>query len=140
MKNKQRVLILCTGNSARSQMAEGLLRVIGGGRFDVESAGVEPSIVRPEAIKAMKEIRVDISGHRSKSVSEFAGQHFDHIITVCDNANQTCPAFPGNANRLHHSFEDPPAAGVVDDEESLKIFRRVRDQIKEFLTKFVQEN
>lgn len=121
-------------------MAEGLLRVIGGDRFEVESAGVEPGCVRPEAVEAMYEIQIDISGHRSKSVVEFAGQYFDHIITVCDNANKTCPAFPGKGKRLHHSFEDPPAAGVLEYSESIKIFRRVRDQIKEFLIQFAQEN
>ena len=109
MNDKKRVLILCTGNSARSQMAEGLLRHDAGERFDVESAGTKPSFVRPEAIAAMKELGIDISGHRSKSVEEFDGQHFDYVITVCDNARETCPVFFGAAKRLHHSFEDPAA-------------------------------
>jgi arsenate reductase len=91
MPEKRRVLILCTGNSARSQMAEGLLRHDGGDRFEVESAGVNPSRVRPEAIEAMREIGIDISGHRSKSAEEFVGQDFDYIITACDNAKETCP-------------------------------------------------
>jgi arsenate reductase len=95
MKDKKRVLILCTGNSARSQMAEGLLRHDAGDEFEVESAGVEPSHVRPQAIEAMREIGIDISGHRSKSVAEFSGQEFDYVITVCDNANERCPVFPG---------------------------------------------
>lgn len=95
INDKKKVLILCTGNSARSQMAEGLLRHDGGDKFYVESAGVEPSSVRPEAIKAMKEIGIDISTHRSKSAAEFVGQPFDFIITVCDNAKETCPFFPG---------------------------------------------
>src|SRR5215475_15223633 len=92
---KKRVLILCTGNSARSQMAEGILRNDGSVTFEVYSAGVKASAVRPEAIQAMREIGIDISGHRSKSVDEFAGQEFDYVITVCDNANESCPVFPG---------------------------------------------
>src|ERR1041385_7696158 len=107
--DKKRVLILCTGNSARSQMAEGILRDLAGDRFDVESAGIEPSHVRPEAIEAMREIGIDISSHRSKSVDEFVDQQFDYIITVCDNAKETCPVFPGNAKRIHWSFDDPAA-------------------------------
>src|SRR6202522_1232650 len=93
MADKKRVLILCTGNSARSQMAEGLLRHDAGDRFDVESAGTKPTSVRPEAIAVMNELRIDISGHRSKNVDEFAGQKFDYVITVCDNARETCPVF-----------------------------------------------
>ncbi len=101
MNDKKRVLILCTGNSARSQMAEGLLRHDSGDKFEVMSAGIEPSVVRPEAIAAMKEIDIDITDHRSKSADEFVGQNFDYIITVCDNAKETCPVFPGNATRIH---------------------------------------
>src|SRR4030095_16533092 len=101
MSEKQRVLILCTGNSARSQMAEGLLREMSGDRYDVASAGVAPSHVRREAIAAMKEIEIDISSHRSKSVDEFVGQEFDFVITVCDNANEQCPVFPGKTKRIH---------------------------------------
>jgi len=133
MNNPKRVLILCTGNSARSQMAEGLLRQDGGEAFEVESAGVKPSNVRPEAIQAMREIGIDISGHRSKSVEEFAGQAFDYAITVCDNAKETCPIFPGKTTRIHQSFEDPPAPGTRDADETLAIFRRVRDEIREWL-------
>lgn len=107
MKERWRVLILCTGNSARSQMAEGLLRHDGGDQFEVESAGVSPGSVRPEAIEVMGEIGIDITGHRSKSVEEFIGQRFDYLITVCDNARETCPVFPGDAERIHQSFEDP---------------------------------
>jgi len=136
MENKKRVLILCTGNSARSQMAEGLLRELGEGKFDVESAGVAPSSVRPEAVEAMREIGIDISGHRSKSADEFVRQQFDYIITVCDNAKETCPVFPGQATRIHQSFEDPPPATVGDYESRLKIFRRVRDEIREWLKEF----
>ena len=140
MNDKKRVLILCTGNSARSQMAEGLLKHDGGDKFKVESAGVEPSSVRPEAIEAMKELGIDISGHRSKAADEFVGQPFDYIITVCDNAKETCPFFPGNATRIHQSFGDPPASGVGDDESRRAIFRRVRDEIRDWLAKFVAQN
>src|SRR6478672_11734668 len=105
---KKQVLILCTGNSARSQMAEGLLRHDAGNAFDVESAGTNPSTVRPEAIEAMREIGIDISGHRSKHVDEFDGQRFDYVITVCDHAKESCPIFTGTVKRLHHSFDDPP--------------------------------
>lgn len=111
MSEKKRVLILCTGNSARSQMAEGLLRHDAGDRFEVESAGTKASSVRPEAIAAMREIGIDISAQRSKNVEEFAGQTFDHVLTVCDHARETCPVFFGKAERLHRSFEDPPAPG-----------------------------
>lgn len=136
MRDKQRVLILCTGNSARSQMAEGILRHIAGDRFEVESAGVAPSLVRSEAVEAMNEIGIDISAHRSKSVDEFIGTDFDYIITVCDNAKMSCPAFPGNAARIHWSFDDP-AAVKGSDEERLSAFRTVRNQIKERLENFV---
>src|SRR4028119_34437 len=129
MENKKRVLILCTGNSARSQMAEGLLRHDGGGRFEVFSAGVEPSRVRPHAVEAMREVGIDISGHRSKSVDEFAGQEFDYVITVCDNANERCPVFPGRAERVHWGFDDP-AAAEDGEAERLAVFRRVRDEIR----------
>jgi arsenate reductase (thioredoxin) len=137
---RKRVLILCTGNSARSQMAEGTLRNIAGGAFEVESAGVEPSSVRPEAIEAMEEIGIDISKHRSKSVDEFIGKDFDFIITVCDNAEETCPVFPGKAVRIHHNFEDPPAAGATDTATALAKFREVRDEILEYLKQFAREN
>ncbi len=137
MENKKRVLILCTGNSARSQMAEGLLREMGGENYAVESAGVAPSSVRPEAVEAMREIGIDISGHRSKSADEFTEQQFDYIITVCDNAKETCPVFSGNATRIHQSFEDPPPETVGDYQSRLKIFRRVRDEISEWLNLFI---
>ena len=129
---KKRVLILCTGNSARSQMAEGLLRHDAGEHYEVESAGVEPSFVRPQAIEAMREIGIDISGHRSKSLDEFTKQSFDYVITVCDNAKEHCPVFPGNARRIHWSFDDP-AAVSGDDSPQLTVFRRVRDEIRDRL-------
>jgi arsenate reductase (thioredoxin) len=137
MAEKIRVLILCTGNSARSQMAEGILRHDGGGRFEVESAGVKPSRVRPEAVEAMREVGIDISGHRSKSADEFVGQDFDYIITVCDNARETCPVFPGHAERIHRSFEDPPAPGAADPDTTMAVFRRVRDEIRGWMKGFI---
>jgi arsenate reductase len=138
MTRKKRVLILCTGNSARSQMAEGLLREFGKDKFEVESAGVAPTEVRPEAIEAMREIGIDISKHRSKSVDEFAGQNFDFLITVCDNARESCPVFLGSATRIHQSFTDPPPENVGDYKSRIEIFRLVRDQIKEWLITFVK--
>ena len=132
MSNRKRVLILCTGNSARSQMAEGLLRDLAGDRLEVASAGVSPTQVRPEAIAVMRELGIDISRHRSKSVDEFAGQQFDYVITVCDNANEQCPVFPGNTRRIHWSFDDP-AEAEGDEQSRLAIFRRVRDEIREQL-------
>jgi arsenate reductase len=113
-------------------MAEGLLREDAGDNFEVFSAGVEPTHVRPEAIEAMQEIGIDISRQRSKSVDEFAGQEFDYVITVCDNANERCPVFPGKTKRIHWSFEDP-AAAVGDEATRLGVFRRVRDEIREKL-------
>ena len=138
MSNPKRILILCTGNSARSQMAEGLLRHEAGNRFEVQSAGVTPSSVRPEAIEAMKEIDIDISNQRSKSADEFVGQDFDYIITVCDNAKETCPVFPGKAQRIHKNFEDPPPASIGDHNSRMAIFRKVRDEIRDWLKEFVQ--
>jgi arsenate reductase len=139
MPDRKRVLILCTGNSARSQMAEGLLRHDGGPELEVESAGTHPSKVRPEAIEAMRELGVDISGHRSKSVDEFAEQEFDYVITVCDNARESCPVFPGTTERIHWSFEDP-AAVDGDWETRLASFRRIRDEIRERFRGFVAEH
>ncbi len=132
----KRVLILCTGNSARSQMAEGLLRNMAGDRIEVASAGVAPTQVRPEAIEAMKEIGIDISNHRSKSVDELITQAFDYVITVCDNANQHCPMFPGACRRIHWSIEDP-AAVAGDDKTRFEAFREARDELRERLGKFV---
>ena len=137
--SKQRVLILCTGNSARSQMGEGLLRDLAGEEFEVASAGVDPSRVRPEAIEAMREIGIDISNHRSKSVDEFNGQEFDYVITVCDNAREQCPVFPGTTKRLHWSFEDP-AAMQGSEAERMAVFRRVRDEIKSQLKEFLRSS
>jgi arsenate reductase (thioredoxin) len=138
MNDKKRVLILCTGNSARSQMAEGLLRHDAGDRFVVESAGTKPSSVRPEAMAAMKELGIDISGHRSKSVQEFEGRNFDYVITVCDSAREPCPVFFAAATKLHQSFDDP-AAVSGSEEENLAVFRRVRDQLRAYLTEFARK-
>jgi arsenate reductase (thioredoxin) len=132
---KKRVLILCTGNSARSQMAEGVLRHDAGDRFEVESAGTRPGHVRPEAIAVMKELGIDISGHRSKHVQEFENQSFDYVLTVCDNVKESCPVFPGHLNRIHKSFEDPAALHGAE-EERLSLFRRVRDEIQDYLKVF----
>jgi arsenate reductase len=118
-------------------MAEGLLRHLAGDRFDVFSAGTKPVGLNPNAVKAMEEAGIDISKHRSKSVDEFAGQQFDYVITVCDNAKESCPFFPGGGERIHHSFEDPAAA---PKERQLDAFRRVRDQISIWLTEFVRNS
>ena len=137
MTDRLRVLILCTGNSARSQMAEGLLRDLAGDRVEVTSAGVAPTRVRPEAIEAMKEIGIDISNHRSKSIDELITQAFDYVITVCDNANQHCPVFAGASRRIHWSIEDP-AAVEGDDKIRLAAFRGARDDLRERLRRFIQ--
>jgi arsenate reductase len=139
MEDKKRVLILCTGNSARSQMAEGLLHHEGGTAFAVFSAGTKPSVVRPEAVAVMNEIGIDISGHRSKSVDEFVGQRLDIVITVCDNAREACPVFPGATRRLHWPFEDPAAIQGTEEERKAE-FRRIRDQIHGRIMVFLNEN
>ncbi len=117
---KPRFLILCTGNSARSQMAEGWFRQRLGGRYEIHSAGTRPSSVRPEAVQAMAEVGIDLSGHRSKGVEELAGLEFAWVLTVCDSARESCPVLPGAAQRAHWSLEDP---------HTLEDFRRVRDEI-----------
>jgi len=130
---RQRVLFLCTGNSARSQMAEGLLRHIAGDQFEVFSAGTRPTGLNANAVTAMAEIGINIAGSRSKSVDEFSGQQFEYVFTVCDNAKESCPIFPGGGRRLHQSFEDPAAAPA---DQQLGVFRRVRDQIADRLRAF----
>ena len=132
---RRRVLILCTGNSTRSQMAEGLLRRMAGDRFEVFSAGTRPAGLNPNAVTAMAEIGVDISGHRSKSVDEFEGQQFDYVITVCDNAKESCPVLPGAGRRIHHSFEDPSA---VPAGQQLRLLRKLRDEMSGWLREFVR--
>jgi arsenate reductase len=127
---KARVLFLCTHNSARSQMAEGLLRDLAGDRFEAMSAGTEATRVRPLAIRAMEEVGVDISHQESKTLDRYLQDPFDYVITVCDDANEACPFFPGAAERLHWTFEDPSKA-EGSEEERLEVFRRVRDGIRD---------
>jgi arsenate reductase len=132
----KKVLFLCTGNSARSQMAEGFLRHTGGDRFEAFSAGVKPTQVNPLAIKVMAEVGIDIAGQRAKSVMEFIGQKFDYVITVCDSAQKSCPVFPGRYEKLHWSLQDP-ALAKGGEEEKLTVFRRVRDEIKNKISQFL---
>lgn len=126
---KKRILFLCTGNSCRSQMAEGFLKHLWGDKFEAYSAGVNPTRINPLSIKAMQEVGIDISTQKSKSVKEFLGQQFDYVITVCDNAKQTCPIFPGKCEKMHWNLEDPALAQGTE-EEKLAIFRKVRNEIK----------
>jgi arsenate reductase len=133
MPNKKRVLFLCTGNAARSQMAEGLLRNMAGDRFEVVSAGTEPKGLHPRSVEVMKEVDIDISKQTSKNVSTFANNHFDYVITVCDRAKQNCPIFPGAAP-IHWAFDDPADAPV---NRQLETFRRVRDEIRHCLNLFL---
>ena len=129
---KKKVLFLCTHNSARSQMAEAFLNALYGNRYESQSAGITPTKVNPYVIKAMAEVGIDISGNRSKSIEEFRGENFNYVVTVCDNARETCPFFPGE-KIVHKSFEDP--AGFEGSEnEKLEKVRHVRDQIKEWVT------
>ena len=130
MNEKKRVLFLCSGNSARSQMAEGLMKSLGSDQWDVKSGGTFPSYVHPLAIRVMEEIGIDISQQTSKAYGQFLEEKFDYIITLCDQAAISCPAFPGDGVRIHWSLEDPVVAiGTID--ERLVVFRRVRDEIKE---------
>jgi arsenate reductase len=133
MAEKQQVLFLCTGNSCRSQMAEGWLNALYGDRIIALSAGSAPSgYVHPGAIEAMHEVGIDISEGRSKSMEEFLGREFDYVLTVCDSAAEACPVFPGPAKRVHRDFTDP-AKAEGSDEEVMAVFRRVRDEIREWL-------
>jgi len=134
--SKQRVLILCTGNSARSQMAEGLLRHDAGDRFEVESAGTKQSQVLPEAIAAMHELGIDISGHRSKDVAEFLGQNFHYVVRVCEKVKETCPVLPGAIWYLDWGLEDP-ASAQGSPTERRNVFRRVRDEIEGHVLDFI---
>ena len=136
MRYPIRVLFVCTGNSARSQMAEGLLRSFGGGDFEVHSAGIDPKGLNPLAVEAMREIGIDISGHQSKSLARFLGQQFDYIITVCDRARDSCPTFPGDNERIHWGFEDPAAMNGTRAEQ-MAVFRCVRNEISERLRVWV---
>ena len=132
MIEKPRILVLCTGNSARSQMAEGLLKHIYGDTYVIDSAGTHPSVVRREAIAVLAEIGIDISENRSKSVDKFAGEKIEYVMTVCDNAKENCPYFPAATKLIHHAFEDP-AAVEGNEERRLEAFRKVRDEIKSYV-------
>ena len=136
---KKRVLILCTHNSSRSQMAEGLLRAAAAGDIEVESAGTEATRVHPLAIKAMAERGIDITGHTSKTLDRFLDQPWDDVITVCDSANETCPVFPKAGHRIHWNFEDPSKA-TGSEEARLATFRRVRDEIDARFTAWLAES
>ena len=129
---KTKVLFLCTHNSARSQMAEGLLRHLAGDRFEVMSAGTEATHVRPLAVRAMDEVGIDISGQESKTLDRYVGEPSDYVITVCEEANEACPFFPGAAERLHWSLPDPAAAQGTE-EERLEVFRSVRDLSRDYI-------
>ena len=132
---KKKVLFICTHNSARSQMAEGLLKAMFGQRCEVYSAGVQPSSVDPFAIKAMKEIDIDISNQYSKHIDELKGKQFDYVITVCDQAREACPHYPLAERTIHMDFEDPTAS-MGSDAERLTVFRRIRDEIKDWIESF----
>ena len=134
MTHKKKTLILCTGNSARSQMAEGLLRSMAGDRLEVFSAGTRPVGLNPSAIAVMAELGIDISSHRSKSIDEFRGHEFDYVLTVCDGARESCPVFASRARQFHRDFEDPAAA---PEDLQFSIFRRVRDELRRWLDKLL---
>jgi arsenate reductase len=135
----KKILVLCTGNSCRSQIAEGYLRYFASGKADVYSAGIETHGVNPRAISIMKEDGIDISAHTSNNISEYATINFDFIITVCDNAKERCPYFPSNAIKFHYNFPDP-AKAIGTEEEIMNQFRLVRAMIKEYSNEFVKEN
>ena len=133
---KKRVLFICTANSCRSQMAEGIVKHYLGDKIEAFSAGIAPTSVQPRAIQAMREIGIDISGQRSKGMDEFTDQHFDYVITLCDSANEQCPLFFGGVKKIHMGFDDPVTAGGNDD-KIMSAFRRVRDEIKNKLLEFL---
>ncbi len=129
---KERLLFVCTHNSARSQMAEGLMNADHSDGYEAQSGGTEPTQVNPYAIRAMSEIGIDISHHTSKSVDQFLDQDLDYVVTVCDQANEACPFFPGGKNRIHKGFEDPSAVEGTETEK-LEAFRRIRDEIRDWI-------
>ena len=137
---KQRVLFLCTGNSCRSQMAHGWLAHLGGDRYDMYSAGLETHGINPRAIRVMAEVGVDISGHTSDAVSEFLGESFDLLVTVCGGAREACPLFAGEVKERQHWPFDDPAGATGSEDEILAVFRRVRDEIRGKIESFLQEN
>ena len=136
---KKRVLFVCTGNSCRSQMAEGFLRFYGNHRFDVFSAGSNPTALNPSSVKVMKEKEIDISGQYSKLLDQFLKDKFDYIITVCDNAKEVCPFFPGETKRMHWSFQDPAEAEGTE-KEKLVVFRRIRDEIEKKIREILEDD
>lgn len=135
---KKKVLFLCTGNSCRSQMAEGWLRHLAGDRYETASAGTQPAGLNPDAVEVMRELGIDIAAHQSKHLNQFLDVRFDHVITVCDRAREACPIFPGASSMLHWSFDDP-AAARGSDEERRAVFKRVRDEIAERIRLFLSE-
>ncbi|HLH71665.1 MAG TPA: arsenate reductase ArsC [Chloroflexota bacterium] len=137
-QTKQRVLFVCTHNSARSQMAEGWLRCLAGDYFEVHSAGIEATFVRPEAIKVMAEVGIDLSHHVSKALDRFLPESWDYVITVCDQAKEACPFFPSGKRRQHWSFPDPSKAKGTE-EEKLAVYRQVRDAIRARIEKFLRK-
>lgn len=139
MKNPKKILVLCTGNSCRSQIAEGYLNYFAGKKAEVYSAGLETHGVNPRAVAVMREEGIDISHHTSNNVSEYAAIDFDFVITVCDHAQENCPHFPGTAQKFHHNFPDP-AKATGTEAEIMKQFRTVRKQLKKYSAKFVNEN
>lgn len=135
---KKKVLFLCTGNSCRSQMAEGWLRHLAGEQFEVVSAGTHPVGLNPYAVQAMQEVNIDISNHSSERVDPYLEQAFDYVITVCDRAAETCPVFPGASSLLHWSFEDPAKAKGTY-EQQMVTFRKIRDEIADQIRRFIAE-
>lgn len=135
MPDKSKILFLCTGNSCRSQMAEGWVRHLLGDELEPYSAGVEKHGLNPHAVRVMQEVGVDISSHRSQTLADLADPRFDYVVTVCDSARESCPVFPGEALQFHVGFDDPPslAADAGDEEEALSHYRRVRDEIRLFV-------
>ncbi len=132
---KIKILFLCTGNSCRSQMAEGWTRQLKSDHMEAYSAGVAPSTIDPRAVRIMAEAGVDISGQKSKDIGEFSGMQFDYVVTLCDHANESCPIFPGKTKRVHRGFDDPPvlAAGTSDEDAAMAHYQRVRDEIRAFV-------
>jgi len=135
MAEKAKILFLCTGNSCRSQMAEAWTRRLQGEQFEAYSAGVQPKAIDPRAIKAMAEVGLDISGQKSRDVDALGNMEFDYVVTLCDNARESCPYFPAKTKLIHRGFDDPPrvAEWVVNEEEAMASYRRVRDEIKAFV-------
>jgi arsenate reductase (thioredoxin) len=129
-----KVLFICTHNSARSQMAEGLLRALRGDRYEVHSAGTDPTDIHPYAVNAMVEIGIDIKNHRSKNLDEYKNEMFDYVITVCDTAREACPFFPGGEKHIHRSFRDPSST-TGEEDEMMQSFRDVRDEIRNWIEK-----